>query len=131
MSKDQIKYEINKVLDLLPDKALEDLLSFLKNVEGKSNDSFLDDSRLKRILNEPLASLEIKEWLQLLRPGFNKIEIEHDLSSKAVIQFYENGYDKPFGENLISDGTRNILCILTAIYNITICAILNEITRIC
>ena len=71
---------------------------------------------LKRILNEPLASLEIKEWLQILRPGFNKIEIEHDLSSKAVIQFYENGYDKPFGENLISDGTRNILCILTAIY---------------
>ena len=71
---------------------------------------------LKRILNEPLASMEIKEWLQILRPGFNKIEIEHDLSSKAVIQFYENGYDKPFGENLISDGTRNILCLLTAIY---------------
>ena len=60
MSKDQIKYEINKVLDLLPDKALEDLLSFLKNVEGKSNDSFLDDSRLKRILNED------KELLQKL-----------------------------------------------------------------
>ena len=71
---------------------------------------------LKRLLNEPLVGLEIKEWLQILRPGFSKIEIENDLSSKAVIQFYENGYDKPFGENLISDGTRNILCILTAIY---------------
>ena len=52
MSKDQIRYEINKVLDLMPDKALEDLLSFLKNVEGNSSDSFLDNSRLKTILTE-------------------------------------------------------------------------------
>jgi hypothetical protein len=60
MSKDQIKYEINKVLDLLPDKALENLLSFLKNVEGKPNELFLDNSRLKGILNED------KELLQKL-----------------------------------------------------------------
>jgi hypothetical protein len=60
MSKDQIKYEINKVLDLMPDKALEDLLSFLKNVEGNPNDSFLDNSRLKAILTED------KELLQKL-----------------------------------------------------------------
>ena len=60
MSKDEIKYEINKVLDLLPDKALEDLLSFLKNVENRSKDSFLDSSRLKRILTED------KELLQKL-----------------------------------------------------------------
>ena len=60
MSKDQIKYEINKVLDLLPDKALEDLLSFLKNVEGNPIDSFLDNSRLKIILTED------KELLQKL-----------------------------------------------------------------
>jgi len=52
MSKDEIKNEINKVLDLLPDKALEDLLSFLKNIEGKSRDSLLDNSRLKRIQTE-------------------------------------------------------------------------------
>jgi hypothetical protein len=52
MSKDEIKYEINKVLDLLPDKALEDLLSFLKNIENHTSDIFLDILRLKRILNE-------------------------------------------------------------------------------
>jgi hypothetical protein len=52
MSKDEIKYEINKVLDLLPDKALEDLLSFLKNIENHNSDIFLDKSRLQRILNE-------------------------------------------------------------------------------
>jgi hypothetical protein len=60
MSKEEIKYEINKVLDLLPGKALEDLLSFLKNVEAKSNDTLLDSDRLKRILTED------KELLQKL-----------------------------------------------------------------
>jgi len=57
MSKDEIKYEINKVLDLLPDKALEDLLSFLKNIETRSSDLFID---FHRILNED------KELLQKL-----------------------------------------------------------------
>jgi hypothetical protein len=52
MSNDEIKYEINKVLDLLPDKTLADLLSFLKNIESNHSDIFLDKSRLQRILNE-------------------------------------------------------------------------------
>lgn len=52
MSKDEIKYEINKVLDLLPDKVLEDLLSFLKNVDNHNSEIFLNKSRLQRILNE-------------------------------------------------------------------------------
>jgi len=52
ISKDEIKYEINKVLDLLPDKALEDLLSFLKNIENRDSGIFLDNSRLLRILKE-------------------------------------------------------------------------------
>ena len=71
---------------------------------------------LKRILDEPLKALEIKEWLDLLRPGFSDIKIEKDLSEKPVLQFYEIGYEKPFAKNLISDGTFNILCLLTAIY---------------
>lgn len=71
---------------------------------------------LKRILENPLKTLEIKEWLNLLRPGFSDIKIEKDISEKSFIQFYEEGYEKPFGKNLISDGTYNILCLLTAIY---------------
>ncbi len=71
---------------------------------------------LKRILNEPLKALEIKEWLDLLRPGFSDIKIERDLSEKPVLQFYENGYEKPFAKHLISDGTYNILCLLTVVY---------------
>jgi predicted ATPase len=71
---------------------------------------------LRRVLENPLNALEIKEWLNLLRPGFSDIKIEKDISEKSFIQFYEEGYEKPFGKNLISDGTYNILCLLTAIY---------------
>jgi predicted ATPase len=71
---------------------------------------------LRRVLENPLKALEIKEWLNLLRPGFSDIKIEKDISEKSFIQFYEEGYEKPFGKNLISDGTYNILCLLTAIY---------------
>jgi predicted ATPase len=74
------------------------------------------ESVLNRILEDSLKALEIKEWLNLLRPGFSNIEIKKDLSDKSFIQFYEDGYEKPFGKNLISDGTYNILCLLTAIY---------------
>jgi hypothetical protein len=57
MSKDQMKYEINKVLDLLPDKALEELLTFLQK-ESKSGNLFLDNSRLKKILAEDIELLQ-------------------------------------------------------------------------
>ena len=52
MSKEEIKYEINKVLDHFSDKALEDLLAFLKELDSKhdSRNSFL--SPLKQILDE-------------------------------------------------------------------------------
>jgi predicted ATPase len=71
---------------------------------------------LRRVLENPIKALEIKEWLNLLRPGFSDIKIEKDISEKSFIQFYEEGYEKPFGKNLISDGTYNILYLLTAIY---------------
>ena len=48
---------------------------------------------LQRIMESPTLSLEIKKWLQLLRPGFGDIEIKKDLSKKAVIQFYEKSYE--------------------------------------
>ena len=59
MSKEEIKYEINKVLDKLSDKSLEDLLSFLKGIETKNPSLFSQDS-LQKILSED------KELLQKL-----------------------------------------------------------------
>jgi hypothetical protein len=52
MSKDEIKYEINKVLDHLPDNALQELLSYLKEIEGKQTVSLLDKTTIEKILTE-------------------------------------------------------------------------------
>ena len=52
MSKDEIKSEINKVLDRFSDKTLSDLLSFLKNIETNQSFSLLDKSTLEKILTE-------------------------------------------------------------------------------
>ena len=72
---------------------------------------------LSRILNDTNISTEIKEWIGLFRPGFEDIEvIPNKISESKNIQFYEKGYSKPFGKKLISDGTYNILCLLTAVY---------------
>lgn len=72
---------------------------------------------LSRILGNKNISIEIKEWIALFRPGFENIEIiDNKISESKNIQFYEKGYTKPFGKKLISDGTFNILCLLTAVY---------------
>ena len=60
MSKDEIKYEINRVLDKLPNDALQELLSFLKQLEDKSGSPDLSAGVLQRILSED------KELLQKL-----------------------------------------------------------------
>jgi hypothetical protein len=52
MSKDEIKTEINKVLDHLPDAALEELLVFLQGLDKKIHLSVLNEDEFKRILVE-------------------------------------------------------------------------------
>ena len=51
MSKEEIKHEINKVLERFSDKSLEELLSFLKSIETK-NSALFDTDILKKILAE-------------------------------------------------------------------------------
>ena len=58
MSKEEIKHEINKVLDHLPDKTLQDILSFLKSIEGKQTISLTDRATLDKILTEDKDLLE-------------------------------------------------------------------------
>ncbi|HRO48469.1 hypothetical protein [Agriterribacter sp.] len=52
MSKDEIKYEITKVLDRFSDKALEDILAFLKSVEDKHRTAIFNSDILQKILSE-------------------------------------------------------------------------------
>jgi hypothetical protein len=56
--KDEIKYEINRVLDQFSDKALQDLLSFLKGIEDKHSISLLTGDNFKKILSEDKDLLE-------------------------------------------------------------------------
>jgi hypothetical protein len=51
MSKEEIKYEINQVLDRLSDKSLEELLSFLKGIQTGSL-AFFNPASLRKILYE-------------------------------------------------------------------------------
>ncbi|MDQ3112402.1 MAG: AAA family ATPase, partial [Bacteroidota bacterium] len=72
---------------------------------------------LKRIFQDENKREEIIEWLQLLVPGFENLEIKsEELSGTDNLLIYEKGSDKPFPKNLISDGTYNIIALLTAVY---------------
>ena len=52
MSKKEIKYEIDKVLDRFSDEALAELLAFLKELDSKKSGSINLSSSLSKILSE-------------------------------------------------------------------------------
>jgi len=72
---------------------------------------------LKRILKDESKREEIFEILQLLIPGFERVEIvSSELSGRDDLIIYETGQKKPLNKELISDGTFNIISILAALY---------------
>jgi predicted ATPase len=72
---------------------------------------------LKRILQNENHRQEITELLQLLIPGFDRVEIAVEpLSGSFNLLIYEEGMDKPLNRHLISDGTYNILALIAAVY---------------
>ena len=58
MSKEEIKHEINKVLDLLSDKTLQEILSFLKTMREKPTFTLADRAIVDKILSEDKDLLE-------------------------------------------------------------------------
>jgi AAA15 family ATPase/GTPase len=96
----------------------DDKKKFNTNSDNKLN---LDGSNmeqvLKRLLQQSKTREEICDWLSLFIPAFSKVDVSSsELSDKDTLEFYEKGFDRPFTKKLISDGTYNILCLLTAIY---------------
>ncbi|WP_421830140.1 AAA family ATPase [Larkinella sp.] len=72
---------------------------------------------LRRLLSDPIINEEFQDWLSLFIPSFSNIEVRTDeLTGSDNLLIYEKNYIKPFTKALISDGTYNILCLLTAIY---------------
>ena len=68
---------------------------------------------LNRLLDTETKRENIKEYLEALVPGFENIQIR---PSDLKLLIYEKGIEEPFTEDLISDGTYNILCLLTALF---------------
>ena len=72
---------------------------------------------LKRILQDQTKREEILDWLHLFVPELENIEVHSDnISGTETLLVYEKNTEKPLRKNLISDGTYNILALLTAIY---------------
>jgi AAA15 family ATPase/GTPase len=71
---------------------------------------------LDRLLKNVQVKAELEEYLQLLIPELEKIEIiATSLSNTKELLVYEKSHDEPFTKNLVSDGTYNILSLLTAV----------------
>lgn len=67
---------------------------------------------LKRVLNESILRDEIFEWLELFVPGFKAVEVD----DRNELHWFEESTPTYFTKDLISDGTYNILALLTAVY---------------
>ncbi len=67
---------------------------------------------LKRILTNDVIRTEIFEWLELFVPGFKAIEVD----DRDELHWFEEFSPSYFTKDLISDGTYNILALLTAVY---------------
>lgn len=70
---------------------------------------------LGRILKDKFKKEELLEWLDLFIPEFEDVLIESNRNKDTLI-VREKYTDKDFTKDLISDGTYNILAILTAIF---------------
>ena len=72
---------------------------------------------LKRILKDEFKKEEIIEWLELFIPEFEDVFIESsELSGTDTLIVKEKYSSKYFTKELLSDGTYNILALLTAIF---------------
>ena len=58
MTKQQIKSEIQQVLDKMPEAVLKDILDHLKQLEAESNDQLELSHNLNKILREDRELLE-------------------------------------------------------------------------
>jgi hypothetical protein len=58
MSKNEVKDQINKVLDNVSDEALESILNYLKELISKSETDFILSNNLNKILSEDIEVLE-------------------------------------------------------------------------
>jgi predicted ATPase len=72
---------------------------------------------LGKIFEDEIKRSDFIEWLSILIPEFERIEVKKsNLSGDYDYFIYEKSSDKPFPHYLISDGTKNILALMAAVY---------------
>ncbi len=92
----------------------------LKRAAQAQNRLAADASNLAHVLNlilqDEYKKEELIEWLSMLIPEFENIEVKQsNLDGSFEFFLYEKTHNKPFSKHLISDGTYNILSILAAV----------------
>ncbi|QMW06631.1 AAA family ATPase [Spirosoma foliorum] len=106
------------------DQEFQQFLNFSRIFVGNKNRLERNDNKrlslsasnlekvLKRILSDNTLKNEIFEWLELFVPEFKAVEID----DRDELHWFEEFAPNYFTKDLISDGTYNILALLTAVY---------------
>jgi predicted ATPase len=72
---------------------------------------------LLRLLQDEHQNENINDWLQNLIPELERIEVvKSELSADLYLRIFEKHLKEPIPKDLISDGTFNIVAILTALF---------------
>ncbi len=95
-----------------------------KRADGKLksfNKLWLDASNLNTILKKVLAENnkknDVLQWVKALVPEIESITVETDISGRDELKIFEKAFpDKPFTGGLISEGTFNIIAIITLLF---------------
>jgi predicted ATPase len=75
------------------------------------------DKVLGRLLKDQSVREDIVDWLQFIIPEFKNIEVkQNELTGEDYIVIWEEYSSMPFTGNLISDGTKNSISLITSIY---------------
>ena len=93
----------------------------LKKINQSSNKLLIDGSNTSQILGKIFQDEAKKEdftqWLSVLIPEFKSIDVQKSgIDGSFHIFVYEKSHTKPFPITLLSDGTKNILALMAAVY---------------
>lgn len=91
------------------------------NQPSPSSKLLSDGSNLSQIIGQIFQDENKREdfieWLQILIPEFQNIEVKQsNIDGSFEFFIYEKSSNKPFPKYLISDGTYNILALMAAVY---------------
>jgi len=129
IEKENQQIPLTKVSDIEIKKLLGENFSriFLNN-PNINKEIFKDDKKLlpdgsntNRVLGRLLKDLaqrdDIVEWLQFVIPELQDIKVkQNELTGEDYLTIFEENSSTPFTGNLISDGTRNSVSLITALY---------------